>query len=53
MSNPFQFMTCSKCGNLLNMQEMLANHHTDNNGVMHPLCNECERKENDNNDRCR
>lgn len=46
MSNPFQFMTCSKCGNLLTMQEMLSNHHTDNNGVMHLLCNECERKEN-------
>lgn len=44
MSNPFQFMMCSKCGNLLTMQEMLSNHHTDNNGIMHPLCDKCEKE---------
>lgn len=44
MDNSFQFMMCSKCGELLTMREMLSNHHTDDEGIMHPLCSKCEEK---------
>lgn len=42
MDSSFKFMTCSKCGDMLSIQEMLVNHHTDSEGTMHPLCNKYE-----------